>query len=120
MAESVLGLTVGSRVIGQAPDRFAGRLLIVRVYELDRFLSDQLLRRVAEDSLDRRALVSDDPVGAEDRDEIGGILDQGAVVPLAVGQVILYLAQLVLAAGDLLDHPDETREPIGRTRRDAV
>jgi hypothetical protein len=46
--------------------------------------AEQLLGWVAEHRLDRRALVADQPVGVDDGEHVGGLVDQGAEALLAL------------------------------------
>ena len=51
--------------------------------------ADHVLRGVAEDALDRRALVDDGGVGVEHGDEVAGVLDERAEARLALAAVDL-------------------------------
>src|SRR5205085_12605584 len=56
---------------------------VVRRQELEDVPADELLGLVAENALARRTLVAEHAVGADDRGQIGGVLDQRTEVLLA-------------------------------------
>jgi hypothetical protein len=56
------------------------------VDEVQDLLPPQLALPVAQEPRDRRAVVEERPVGAEQADHVRGALDQGAEVLLALAQ----------------------------------
>lgn len=59
-------------------------LSVVRMGVLEGVLSDPLFRKVVQYPLDSRALIADGAVLLKDRDEIGGVLDEGPKALLAL------------------------------------
>src|SRR3712207_2509249 len=76
---------------------------IVRVDVVEGVLPHQFVLPVTEYALDRGALVANGAVGLENRDNVRGVLDQGAKSLLAPMQCFLG----PLALGDVLDLGDE-------------
>ena len=85
-----LGTAGGAGAVGQAAQHPA--LLLGVQQRLER-AADDLVGGVAEDPLDRRALVGDRVVGAQDGDEVGGVGDQRGEARLA-GLAVDLLRQL--------------------------
>ena len=82
-----LGLAAGvGGAVGQQVQQAA---LLVGVQQAVEARADHVLGGVAEDALDRRALVDDRGVGVEDRDEVAGVLDERAEARLALAAVDL-------------------------------
>ena len=61
-------------------------------------LADPVVRAVAEEPLDRDALVHDPAVAVDDHEEVRGVLDQGAEARFAVGQRVGQLAEPAVLA----------------------
>ena len=95
-----LGLAPGvRRAVGQQAQQAAVLLGGQQAVEAR---PDHVRRRVAEDALDRRALVDDGGVGVEDRDEVAGVLDERAEARLALAAVDLLGQRRALEGqGDL-------------------
>ncbi len=66
----------------------------------------------AQYSLDRRALVADGAVGLEDRDDVRGVLDEGAETLLALPEFLLRLLALGHRALKLLPPGTSSRRQI--------
>src|ERR1051326_7545390 len=60
---------------------------IVAVRVVEGWSIDQLVRHVPEHRLDRRALVANDALGVDDRDDVTAALDQGTELRLAASEV---------------------------------
>ena len=80
------------RRLHPAPQGVGDRHEVVGVHELEGVALEQIARSVSQQPLHRGARVAEDAVFAQDGDDVGGVVDEGA-------EVLLALAKCILGAG---------------------